>query len=67
MSNVPHGEPYAGKLHVRFDEGEDVPCGGVSLYSTPHCFTLAKELLGWEPEIPLAEGLVKTIAYFKQF
>ena len=36
MSNVPHGEPYAGKLHVRFDEGADVPCGGVSLYSTPH-------------------------------
>ena len=35
MSNVPHGEPYAGKLHVRFDEGADVPCGGVSLYSTP--------------------------------
>jgi len=27
--------------------------------------TLAKELLGWEPKIPLAEGLAKTIAYFK--
>jgi len=27
--------------------------------------TLAKELLGWEPRIPLAEGLAKTIAYFK--
>ena len=26
---------------------------------------LAKELLGWEPKIPLAEGLAKTIAYFK--
>ena len=38
MSNVPHGEPYAGKLHVRFDEGADVPCGGVSLYSTPQWF-----------------------------
>ena len=32
---VPHGEPYAGKLHVRFDEGAGVPCGGVPLYSTP--------------------------------
>ena len=21
MSKIPHGEPYAGKLHVRFDEG----------------------------------------------
>ena len=29
--------------------------------------TLAKELLGWEPKIPLAEGQAKTIAYFRQF
>ena len=35
MKPVPHGEPYAGKLHVRFDEGAGVPCGGVPLYSTP--------------------------------
>ena len=28
MSNVPHGEPYAGKLHVRFDEGAGVPDEG---------------------------------------
>ena len=27
--------------------------------------TLAKELLGWEPKVPLTEGLSKTIAYFK--
>jgi UDP-glucuronate decarboxylase len=27
--------------------------------------TLAKELLGWEPKIPLKEGLAKTIAYFR--
>jgi len=27
--------------------------------------TLAKELLGWEPKIPLTEGLAKTIEYFK--
>ena len=27
--------------------------------------TLAKELLGWRPNIPLDEGLAKTIAYFK--
>jgi len=26
---------------------------------------LAKELLGWEPKVPLAEGLARTIAYFK--
>ncbi|MEO5348170.1 MAG: SDR family oxidoreductase [Magnetococcus sp. YQC-3] len=26
--------------------------------------TLAKELLGWEPQVPLEEGLKKTIAYF---
>ena len=28
--------------------------------------TLAKELLGWEPKVPLREGLAKTIAYFKE-
>ena len=27
--------------------------------------TLAKELLGWEPKVPLAEGLARTIEYFK--
>ena len=27
--------------------------------------TLAKELLQWEPKVPLAEGLAKTIEYFK--
>jgi UDP-glucuronate decarboxylase len=27
--------------------------------------TLAKEKLGWEPKIPLEEGLVKTIEYFR--
>ena len=25
MKPVPHGEPYAGKQHVRFDEGVGVP------------------------------------------
>lgn len=29
--------------------------------------TLAKELLGWEPKVPLQEGLAKTIDYFKGF
>lgn len=32
---VPHGEPHAGKLHVRFDEGAGVPHGDAPLYSTP--------------------------------
>jgi UDP-glucuronate decarboxylase len=27
--------------------------------------TLAKKYLKWEPKVPLAEGLKKTIAYFK--
>ena len=26
--------------------------------------SLAKELLGWEPKVPLREGLAKTIDYF---
>ena len=29
--------------------------------------TLAKELLGWEPKVPLQEGLAKTIEYFRDF
>src|SRR5438874_6322698 len=28
--------------------------------------TRARTLLGWEPKVPLEDGLVKTIAYFKQ-
>ena len=27
--------------------------------------SLAKELLGWKPKVPLAEGLAKTVAYFR--
>ena len=30
MKPVPHGKPYAGKLHVRFDEGAGVPDEGRS-------------------------------------
>ena len=26
---------------------------------------LAKALLGWDPKVPLAEGLFKTIEYFR--
>ncbi|MCS7298368.1 MAG: SDR family oxidoreductase [Spirochaetia bacterium] len=29
--------------------------------------TLAKNKLGWEPKVPLVEGLKETIAYFKKF
>ena len=28
--------------------------------------TRARELLGWEPKVPLEEGLVKTIEYFRK-
>jgi UDP-glucuronate decarboxylase len=28
--------------------------------------TLAKELLGWEPKVPLQVGLAKTIEYFRK-
>jgi UDP-glucuronate decarboxylase len=28
--------------------------------------TRARELLDWEPHVPLAEGLEKTIAYFEK-
>ncbi len=29
--------------------------------------SLAKSTIGWEPIVPLEEGLRKTVAYFKQF
>ena len=29
--------------------------------------TLAKRKLGWEPKIPVREGLSRTIAYFREF
>jgi len=28
--------------------------------------TLAKELLGWEPRVPVREGLLRTIGYFRE-
>ncbi|MGB0460892.1 MAG: GDP-mannose 4,6-dehydratase, partial [Opitutales bacterium] len=28
--------------------------------------TQAKDILGWEPTVPLEEGLKKTVAYFKE-
>jgi nucleoside-diphosphate-sugar epimerase len=28
--------------------------------------TLAKKKLGWEPKIPIREGLARTIAYFRE-
>ncbi len=28
--------------------------------------TLAREKLGWEPKVPLEEGLKETIAYFQR-
>jgi UDP-glucuronate decarboxylase len=28
--------------------------------------SLARERLGWEPEVPLEEGLKRTIAYFRE-
>ncbi len=29
--------------------------------------TLAKEKLGWEPKIPVRDGLVRTVSYFREF
>ena len=37
---------------------------GICLVIQRDTITLAKEVLDWEPKVPLEEGLVKTIAYF---
>ena len=45
MKPVPHGEPYAGKLHVRFDEGAGVPDNkgrSALLYTLLYMFLLYK-------------------------
>ena len=46
---LPLGEPYAGKLHVRFDEGAGVPHGASRstlhpMEARPHCFGLMSHL-----------------------
>ena len=49
MKLVPHGEPYAGKLHVRFDEGAGVPHGAsrstLHPYIPPSAAILPRERL----------------------
>ena len=46
MKPVPHGEPYAGKLHVRFDEGAGVPHGASrsTLHPIETCYAARSEL-----------------------
>ena len=41
MKPVPHGEPYAGNLHVRFDEGAGVPDKGRSALLYTLCAEIA--------------------------
>jgi hypothetical protein len=45
------GKPYAGKLHVRFDEGEEeakVSKCGLTLYRLPSSFLLYWRMEDWE-------------------
>ena len=39
--------------------------GGISYFPLPQDITRAKETLGWAPTIPLAEGLTRTIEFFR--
>ena len=57
----------AGDRDDRLEIEDRVPplAGGRSDAAPPD-ITLAKAKLGWEPEVPLREGLKKTIAYFDQ-
>ena len=40
MKQIPHVEPYAGKLHVRFDEGAGVPYGASRSTLHPSVYVL---------------------------
>ena len=60
--------------HASLERGGHVPASPFRLFDSDGGLlvlrpdiTLAKEFLGWEPRIPLAEGLPKTIEYFKRF
>jgi nucleoside-diphosphate-sugar epimerase len=50
------GEPQFGSVPYRSGEN-------MSLYAD---ISKAKQVLGWEPTVSLADGLEKTIAYFKK-
>ena len=66
-SRVPHGEPYAGNLHVRFDEGAGVPDNKgrpALLYTLPYMFLLYM-LDGGEREVTgSAAGCVADLVYY---
>ena len=40
-------------------------CGPTASGKSSLAIALAQELLGWTPEVPLREGLSRTIAYFR--
>ena len=80
MKPVPHGEPYAGKLHVRFDEGAGVPDnkGRPALLYTLESpilgdFRASTQMLKMEPLIIIIaiiilslEGGFQEISYMKE-
>ena len=52
--------------HLRLEEPDRLPsaAGRRSEGAAPD-ITRARTLLGWEPKVPLEEGLVKTLDYFR--
>ena len=55
---TPHPPPHMLGLGVQPDQRS-------STQRRQPDISLARELLGWEPVIPLRDGLAKTIAYFR--
>ena len=62
-------------LHIRPLEDGDVAavvalwqaCDLTRPWNHPNAdIALAREKLGWEPRVPLDEGLAQTVAYFRQ-
>ena len=52
------------RLREIIDMLRSIYCGKIGLESAH--ISRARELLGWAPQVPLAQGLEKTVAYFKQ-
>jgi dTDP-glucose 4,6-dehydratase len=60
---------FANEIQTRFDDGlgiEFLPLPSDDPKLRRQDITKARRVLGWEPKVPLSEGLTTTIEYFKK-